>query len=1461
MRILVLVIALIVVLAVGLVWLAGSGVLAQSVRAAAVAHVSQALGRQVRVTRIAGDPVRGIVLDGVRIAAPPGERGTFFAVNRIALRFRPLTLLVDLLRGRGPAASLATIELHRPVLALSRDSSGRWNYPHLPPQTARAGRSGFTGTIDVREGTLIFSDTWEVPAPFTAHFERLTGTISWSDAPRVRVEADAINTDGRTPALLHVSGTAFPANGLLDLDLSTHGASPVHWGWYLAQLDWLRWTGGTVDGDVHLLVSPSGGGDMALDYRAALQMHNGRAVLLPQQITVSGIEGPLVLDNRSVLSDGLAEMVDTSPVWVRGEVTTVADAHLNLAVRSTSLELATLKRLFFPAARVQISGRVGGEAWVVGSVDTPQVDGTISRGAGRIADEPFTDLSTQMQLSGGVLVFNDFDAVLDRGKARGYGRLALPTGEFAVLADLDRVNARVARALGLVGFPVKGETSGFIAAAGRPGAVIGQARLSLTRGEVAGMIIDRADAVFGFDRGAVEVDRFDARSGPGAAHATGTVARSGSMDLALVATDINLQPIGELLRSGRWLAGTADLDGHIVGTVDAPVVAGRLDARDGHLGPFPFDRATGQVRIGRTGLQTPGLVLRDGEGRYDAVGEVQWGPPEHLDLSIQARRIPAQRLLDIAKVPLDVAGTVEGSVGLTGTFSDPQATGSVVLTDGLLLGQRVNRGVASFHWTSSQLHLDDAVLEVNASRIALRGSVDAQGQLALSFAATGLDLRDVSALRIEPLRVEGAVDLQGTLGGSLTDPIMTTTLSSTTLQLNGQRVDRVEGNVRYQRSRFVLAPLSLLHDAGTLQLSGSVLLGEDPILDLHASIQDTPLSALLGWLRIRPAFALDGSVDGEISASGRISNPNAALALQLTDGVAGDTSIREAAINATVADRAVTVRSFSISPEQGTLIGAGHIAVSGSSELEVRGYGLSLDLLRARAGTGRPLRGELEFTLQLSGALADPLVGMSATVTDGIVGGASFDRMVLQAYFQRGLLHVEQGLVQQDRHKVKVSGTLPIDLLRLAVDDTRPVDLAVSLVDADLATLSALTDRIEHGEGPLAGEIHLTGTMAQPHLEGMLAASGGTLQLRGVAPALTDLQARLEFADAAIRVAQLQAKVGGGTLAVSGIVGLQRFRPDQVALTLEARGAHLQYAPYLDGFVDGVLRLDGPVARPAVSGSLAFSRGDLSVLSVEPQAVPSADAFDPVLNVEVSSGDELWMNLGRLRLQLQGTVQSTGTWVRPKLDGEVQSGRGTFAAFNTTFTLTEGRATFAEFRGTTPYVDARAETTIQVTTVVGTGSRVDPVRIFLHIYGTPDDLVVDLTSDPSLTREEILAGLAWSAGVMRQQRGAQVENVVQVERVLRAEVSAAVFGSMGPAMARAFGLEEFAIAYEVERPLPLRLGKALIRTLYVTLTSEFGVNPRYIWSLENRFTPTMMLSFSVDNQGTYDVLYRITYRF
>src|SRR6266852_5446711 len=457
--------------------------------------------------------------------------------------------------------------------------------------------------------------------------------------------------------------------------------------------------------------------------------------------------------------------------------------------------------------------------------------------------------------------------------------------------------------------------------------------------------------------------------------------------------------------------------------------------------------------------------------------------PGRVDLTIQAHRMSAQRLLDIAKVPLDMAGEGAGTARVTGTLRAPVADGSVALTKGRVQGQQVDRASAAFRWTRSTLYLDDALLEVDGSRIAMRGSVDQRGRLALDVSAKDFNLRGVTAFRTGAMRVEGAVDLTGTMGGTLAAPLVSAAIASTSLQLNGQPIERAEGTVRYERSRVVLTPLTLFQAGGDLRLSGTVLFAEDPVMDLRMDAHQTRLATLLAMGRARVPFTLDGAVDGSITLTGRLSNPSAALAAELTDGVLGVHPISHAAVTATCGNCAVFLR-----------------------------------------------------TMQVSGPPSDPLVGLSAAVGAGRVGAMAFDRLVVQAYYQAGQVHIEQGLLAQDQHRVEVLGTLPVDLPHLVIDETRPIDLHASLLSADLSLLGALTNRIERAQGPLSGDVSLTGTMLQPHLEGALAVNGGTVKLRDLDPALTGLQGEVALAGSEVRITALRAQAGDGTLALTGTV-------------------------------------------------------------------------------------------------------------------------------------------------------------------------------------------------------------------------------------------------------------------------------------------------------------------------------------
>lgn len=1455
-RALIAITAAVVVLAAATWWLVTSGALAESVRVRVVTDLARALGREVAVQRLSGDPFRGVVLEGVRIAAPAGPSPrTFFEAPRMTLRYNVRRLLDDLLHRRGIGAALTAVELARPFLVLARDAQGRWNYADLfAPRAGAVEAPAFTARVEVREGELVFSDALHKPgSPFAAHFERITGTVDFAAAPLVHFTLDAVNTDGRTPALLRVSGRSTLGEAMYDLDLSTRGASVDYWGPYLVRLSWLDWRGGTFDGTLHLLASRWGRREV-LDYRGALVMRDASAFLLPQKMLFSDINGPLAVDNIGVSSDGLTmtvggalgvERAGGSPVWVRGAITHLAGVHLDLAVRSPSLNLATLQRLFFPQARLALAGRAGGDVRIVGPADLPRLEGRIAQASGSINRQPFADFSGGFRYYGGLLIFDDVAASTGGGRLAGQLQLRVRDSRFFALADAQHVDARILPKIGIAIDPsLRGSATGFVAAAGAPGAIIAQGRVRLGRGSVLGVGFDALEALFGYDRGKVELDRLSVRGGRSTVHGFGEIGRTGDLALTLTATDVNLQTVAQRFGLQRWLAGTADVTGSVTGSMKSPVLSANVTGRAGRLGPFRFDDARGTITVTATGLATPGLVLRDGRGTYEAVGEVQWNAPARVDLAVFADGVPAQRLLDIAQVPLQLDGTVQSRVRLSGPLRNPQAAGSLTLRDGAVEGQRVDRVQADFRWTGSELVLDHASAAVNSSKVEARGTIGRSGRLAISFAATALTLRDIAPLQTDFLRVAGTADLSGTFSGTVASPTVNTTVASTSLVLNGQKFDLAQGSARYSRHRLTLAPLVLQQGSGIFQLGGQLVLRDDPTLDLRVSAQHGQLATLAGLAKVQAPFALGGIVDGEITVAGPLSNPRAVLDFRLSDGTVGDHPIREATIRAGLENHAVTLVTLRIAPGQGELVGAGRIDLRGVSEVEFSGRGVGLDILRPLFGIARPLGGTMDFTLQLSGRLSDPVVGLAGSVAEGSIGGTGFDRLVVQAFYRDGLLHIEQGLLQQGRHKARLEGTVPFTPARLRFDESRSMNLHLTLADSDLNLLGLLTDRVERAEGPLSGEVQLAGTVGKPKMEGSLVVSGGVVKLRGLEPPITAIRALLTFNEDEVRVGQFVGRAGAGTVTVSGTVGIRDFRLDALNLQLTADAARLVYVPILAGVVDGQLRIGGTAARPAIGGSLTLSQGDLFVAAPARPAGPTPEVSwdNPLLDMDLRAGDALWVNVGGLRLQVHGAVHTVGTWLRPRLTGEVTAGRGSFTAFNNTFTLTEGRAVFTEFRGTTPFVDARAE------------ARIRGTKIFLTVQGTPDDLTLALSSDPVLPRDEIVALLARQAGLAQLLRG-------DLEGALRAELSNVLFGPFGRAVAQSLRLEEFTIEYDFERPLQLRIGKLLIRNLYITLTSVFANPPRHIWSLEYRLTPTTMLTFSVDNQRQFDFLYRITYRF
>ncbi len=1433
-----------------------SGRLHEQARRAVEAAVARQLQRPVRIGAMRGDPLRGVVLEGVTVAR--GERpaeGYVITAAQITVSFRPAALLGDLLRRRGVLRSITAITLVRPEIWLEISPAGRWNVLDLVarPGAPAAGLANLAPVVTVHDGRVSLTDLSGPPHPFRARFVEVSGRADFRRAPAVELEAAlvSLHAGGRTPVT--VRGRYLLDRGALDVDLRAEGAPLVQWGAYLVRTPTLVFTGGTADAQIHLLRAPWGA-RRPLDYRGSVRLVDGAATLLPRRARLTGVRGVLRVDNYRLATDGLRLSVDGSPLLVRGEAALRFGRRLDLAVTSPRLDLAAVQRLLFPGAQVRLEGTTGADMRITGSWSAPTIQGTIAGARGAVNRQPGAVESGGLTRLGGLLVLRDVTAVLGDARLRGEVRLAVGRGETLLAAEGENLPPDLLARVGLR-LPLSGRLQGSVVLGRAPQALVAEAAGRMGPGEAGGVHVDYLRAGGWYVDGEVAFPYLVAGRRETVLRAAG-VLRRGALEVDAAATGLDLGEVARQVGMPPRLQATVEAAGRVSGTLAEPVFDGTVISGPGTLASLEFDSAQGPLRLSRHGLRTPGLVVREGRGTYLASGTVRWAAPSSVALTVQAEDIPAASLTRSAAVPLRLSGRLSGRLAVGGTVTRPVASGRVTLVEGSVQGQRVDEAVVTFRWQAGALALDGLRARVGDSVLAARGTVDRAGALRLSFAARDFDLQRLTALPAEVVRAAGRLDLDGRVEGTAANPTVVAAFSAQDLVLNQQPFDRADGVVRWASGRLALEPVTLSQGEGVYTVRGTLGL-RPPVLDLRGEVARGSLATLLSLGRLRAPVPLDGRLDGTVTVQGTRARPAATLEARLTRGRLGDEPIDEVDALLSFRDDVVRVDRLSGRSGEGVFAARGQVALHGESQLEVGGADLNLALLWPLVGLQRPLAGTLNFTTQISGRWQDPEVGLSLDVRRGSVNGLRFDSLVANAFYRDGQLHVEQALLSEDGHRVKGVGVIPLSPARGVLAEG-PMRFEISLVQADLSLLALLLPPVQEATGRLEGQVLLSGTPGRPAMTGRLAVRDGLIRLRGLVPPLEGVQAGITFSQDRLSLSAFTARLGEGTLEATGSVAIAHFRPERVErLAVRARDARVEVPPYFAGAVDADLTLSGSLtgaqAPPELTGEVTVKRGDLDALALLPAPGRQAASPGPDLrlrDVRLVSGEDLTVHLGRMRVEIAAgdALAVGGTLRQPSVTGRLTAQRGAVTVFGRTFTLREGEARFLPQLGMRPLISLDAETDL----LLEDGST---TKVFLEARQVfPEEMVdrVVLRSDPPHSREEIVGLLAG---------GAVAEPGVDVQALLRAELGRALLGGVETAIARALGLSEFAVQYDFARPLQLRVGRLLVRDLYLRLTTIFEQETRFVWSLEWRFLRNVMLAFSVDNAGRSDALLQYTFRF
>ncbi len=1440
--------AAVVLAAAAAAWviLVSSGWIAGQVRQILVARLQETLRRPVALGGVGGDLIRGIDLRDLVIAEPGGfSRGVIFSADRVHVT---LDLAAFVRHPDNPLQAVTEVRLRRPRLTVSRNGSGAWNLAGLlASQQAGPLGPGYGGRIVIDDGLVGYSDGWESPAtPFVSKFSRVAGALDFGRSHEIAFNLTARSAEGEDVAC---RGRYLPSDGIYDLDVTATNGDARRWGNYIVRLRQVRWAGGRFDGRVHLLITSMADG-MTLDYGGTVQLRDAAAEYLPGHVALRGVSGELILGDGRVSTPGLSFDANGSAVRLRGDVNYPSGAAtwLDLVVASPRLDLGMVRSLFFPTARLGLAGQASGHLWITGPVSAPYLDGDVTSARGRLNREAFADLRARFQYGAGVLALRGLTASIGGGRITGDGVVGVSggAGSYAFTAATSGIDVAALPALGLppIG-DLTGRASGAIAGVQSGGRVQVLAAVSMPAGSIRGVTFQDLNTLVWDDGGSVALDFLGVRKGASDVYASGTIAPWGGLDLSLSAYGIPLDQapgwagLPSAARPPLSVAGVANLSGRLGGTLRAPVLSGDVVAWDGHIGPAPFDLASGALVIGPRTAETSGLAVVDAATAYRVHGGIAFDPPVAQNLSIEMQGVALAPWVRALAPGVGIAGTVSGRLAANGPLAHPAVSGDVSLTGGTVSGQPVDGMSARFTGDGRRIRIETATARIHNSRLNASGTIDLSGALDLSLSADGVRLADIPSIGTLGFAPDGTVSLSGAVTGTLRDPDLSGTLVSPNLSIHGQTFE-ASGVVDYRGHTLTLSPLQLSQGDQRYRVTGHVYDGPRPAADLTFSVERGRIDTVVAAAGITPAISVRGTIDGTVGLQGPLSDPAAHLALSMHDGEVGGVPVGTGTADLTLTHGTVDIRKLVLSPAQGQLAAQGRVELRGTSDVEVSGQNLDANVLRPFFHTTQTLAGSLNFTMQWTGPTDNPTAGLSMEAFGAGIPGATADRMASVAFYKDGIVTIETGTIEKGARKLLVAGTVPLVPGRFTPAPDGPLKVQVSLEDADLSLLTLFTPEIQDASGTVAGQVSIGGTVAAPLMSGTVESHGGRFRFAPVATPIENVNADIAFSQSEILVRSLSATVGAGTMETQGTIGIKNLQPSTVALDLAAKGVTLQIPGLYSGGLDGTLHLGGPATQPTLAGDVTVSHGQVALA-----ASPAAGGGGPIpvgLDVAVKLGDNVAYAQGPVRAELSGGIHVGGTLARPALSGEIRALNGTLALFGTPYTVTDGSVVFSEASGLNPQISAHAQ------------AMYGDTRVFLDINGVLPSPAITWSSDPPMAQDKILALVAGTSGASGGSPTAFLSQMV--------------LGSITQTLQQALRLDTLTISYDTQSPLTLQIGKYIFKNVYLSLSEVIGRSsvttlpsigslaplnpsgqPYTVLGIQYYLSPSVSLTYNVDSLG------------
>ncbi len=846
------------------------------------------------------------------------------------------------------------------------------------------------------------------------------------------------------------------------------------------------------------------------------------------------------------------------------------------------------------------------------------------------------------------------------------------------------------------------------------------------------------------------------------------------------------------------------------------------------------------------GLGAGHIALEAGPGRIDvheacAVGD-GWEITGH-GVWDRGENLQAEFVLDCASVreigralgqDLEGRGSVRFRAG--GALDDLAGSAAMDFRDLCFEGVTVDTLLADVSFTGGNGPLGASCF-FESRGIAARGM---SGQkLVAHFSITGREIDEFHAV--------GQVDsvlLQ--VEGRMTDRDGVQTLTFTRAELSGtERLWKNGDDVQivFSEDGMEIRPCRWQCTGGVIEASARIR--SDGATDIAVHGTQMSLGAIAN-LAV-PGRGLDGTAFVDVSVTGTRAAPSAQVSFGVDSLVVGGRNIDSVRGVFNLGTSRLDLDSLVVTMGGGRGEVRGSLPVQfalggeGGSRFQIQGLGdVSLDVdgfplaaLASRTPESPDVSGLLHLDASFSG---EP--GGAQGVIEAMIEGArfrSFDlgQVQIRSAIRDQSLVIDRVEISSGPALAKITGALPLQgrpTFPWIAPAPSGVSLDVIVSQGRFTFLPSIKSSIfRESSGVYDLDLAVTGSLADPLLEGTMGVSGGRLLIGPLEEEVTNLEAGVVFDGHHIRVNRLGGNIGGGSLVAEILVTMDSLRVTDYRVGVNA--ARAEIASLLDDIsavvdVDLLVRPDttgfGTVV-PGYSGSVVVHHAEIT-RDLAGLGNGGGSALAPTYTSEfaIEADNNVWLRNSDAEIELEGSIRYKRDARGTRFLGDLESIRGRYFLYNNEFRITSGSIQFADVRDIR---NARLE--IHGETEVATEEGRE--RVSLDITGTLAKPYLAATSESGYSEPEIFRLLALGQRAAGPDGGA----ASPFSRTLARSWGKLLAKKFGSGLARSLGLDELEIEPGPGDPgdpgfvggTRVGVGKYVSDRLYLKYEQSLAVNP------------------------------------